>query len=253
MCVAGPHVMHMQSELIWLQNTANRPGDKWMFGLPFTTVNTPPCWSRICFTFCLRSTPISNNLTIICTFSQFKVPWGGTKIPKCAVKASPPAGVAVFAGPSWVLQGATSHFPQCKHHLRSPVALYGWCHQTGMVVAPTETHGLLIKQPHHLLFVFLPLCTQCSKLALLWSSKRKDIKTIGFGLWPSRNLSCTRELYFEAADELWEQSKPVDCWECCLAPAWHGWSECGSSSQSLLSMALRRPPPHGDTKGRPWL
>lgn len=46
----------------------------------------------------------------------------------------------------------------------------------------TENHDLLINQPHHLLFVILPLCTRCSKPALLRSSKRKYIETIWFGL-----------------------------------------------------------------------
>lgn len=74
MCVARPHVMHMQAELIWPQNTANWPGDKWMFGVSLTTGKVPLSWSSICFTFCLRLTLISSDLRSICTFLLFKVP-----------------------------------------------------------------------------------------------------------------------------------------------------------------------------------
>lgn len=244
----GAELVSKHSKQAWRQM------DVWAF------FKVPLCWSSICFTFCLRSPLVSNDLKSICTFSQSKV----QKYQSVLSKIPHLLKFAVFAGPSWVLQGATSHFPRSKHHLSSPVALYGWCQQTGMVVAPTENHYLLIKQPHHLLFVFLPLCTQCSKLALLWYSRRNHIK-IGLAL-EVRHWPCTREarmqascipckLYFEANDKLWEQSKPGDCWECCPAHAWHGWSECVPSCQSLQSMAVRRPP-HGDTEGpavkEPW-
>lgn len=64
-------------------------------------------------------------------------------------------GVALFEQPASPLREATSHFPRTKHHPRNPVTLHGLCHQTGVVLAPTQNPYVVINQPCHLLFVFL--------------------------------------------------------------------------------------------------
>lgn len=67
--------------------------------------------------------------------------------------------------------------------------------------------------------------------------KQKMLKPFDLAFDPDvRHAWCTREtsmhvscipcmLYFEATTKLWEQSQPGECWECCPAPGWYGWSE----------------------------
>lgn len=229
--------MRMQAELIWLKNTRKglETNGRTMFVPPQRRRRTVAPSLRV------KQQHLFHLLLCLNSFSH--------DFYKHLLIYSFPPGAALFDRPAWALRGATSHFPRSKHYPSSPVALYGWCH--GVVLAPTENPYLVINQPHHLLFVFLSLCTWCSKFALLLSSKRE--KYWNYFFWPltqksDMHLAPERQgmhktcipsmLYFEATAELWPESQSGKCWECCQAPAWHGWSPGRDEAASLYGQML---------------